>query len=60
MKCNPSITGKIPMTQKLSILGAAVAAALMLGAVGNASAHATSIGYANAGAGAVTVWLGTY
>ena len=48
------------MTQKLSILGAAVAAALMLGAVGNASAHATSIGYANAGAGAVTVWLGTY
>lgn len=48
------------MTKKLSILGAAVAAALMLGAVGNASAHATSIGYTNAGPGAVTIWLGTY
>lgn len=48
------------MSKKLSILGAAVAAALMLGAAGNASAHATSIGYTNAGAGAVTIWLGTY
>lgn len=48
------------MTKKLSILGAAVVAALSLGAAGQASAHAVSIGYANAGAGAVTVWLGTY
>lgn len=48
------------MTKRLSILGAAVAAALALGAAGNASAHATSIGYTNAGPGAVTVWLGTY
>lgn len=48
------------MTRKLSILGAAVVAALSLGAVGQASAHAISIGYENAGAGAVTVWLGTY
>ena len=48
------------MTKKLSILGAAVAAALMLGAAGNAAAHATSIGYENAGPGSVTVWLGTY
>lgn len=48
------------MTKKLSILGAAVAAALALGAVGNAAAHGVSIGYTNAGAGAVTVWLGTY
>lgn len=48
------------MTLKLSILGVAVAAALTLGAAGNAAAHATSIGYSNAGAGAVTVWLGTY
>lgn len=48
------------MTKKLSILGTAVAAALTFGAVGNASAHAVSIGYTNAGAGSVTVWLGTY
>ena len=48
------------MTKKLSILGAAVVAALALGSAGNASAHAVSIGYANAGVGAVTVWLGTY
>lgn len=48
------------MTRKLSILGAAVVAALSLGAVGQASAHAISIGYENAGAGSVTVWLGTY
>jgi hypothetical protein len=45
---------------KLSILGAAVAAALTLGAAGDAAAHATSIGYTNAGPGAVTIWLGTY
>ena len=48
------------MTKKLSILGIAVAAALALGVAKDAAAHATSIGYANAGPGAVTVWLGTY
>ena len=48
------------MKKKLSILGVAVAAALMLGAASSASAHSVSIGYTNAGAGAVTVWLGTY
>jgi PEP-CTERM motif len=36
------------------------AAAMALLAAGNASAHAVSIGYANAGPGSVTVWLGTY
>lgn len=46
------------MAKKLSLIGAAVV--LSLGAIGNASAHAISIGYANAGPGAVTVWLGTY
>lgn len=35
---------------------AAIAAVIGTGA----SAHATSIGYANAGAGSVAVWLGTY
>lgn len=48
------------MTLKLSILGAAVVGALALGSAGDASAHATSIGYTNAGPGSVTVWLGTY
>ena len=43
-----------------SVIAAAAVAVLSLGAAGNAAAHATSIGYANAGAGAVTVWLGTY
>ena len=39
------------------------AAALLVGALalpGAAFGHAISIGYANAGAGAVTIWLGTY
>ncbi len=52
------------MNHKLKFKGATVAtllgAALMLSASGNASAHAFSIGYANAGANAATVWLGTY
>jgi fibronectin-binding autotransporter adhesin len=38
---------------------AAVGAALAL-VVGAASAHTVSIGYANAGPGAVTFWFGTY
>jgi hypothetical protein len=37
-----------------------LATALALGAASNASAHAVSIGYENAGPGAVTIWLGTY
>ena len=48
------------MSRKFMLLSTALAAALSFGAIGNASAHAVSIGYANAGAGAVTVWLGTY
>lgn len=48
------------MKQLRSVIAAAAVAVLSLGAAGNAAAHATSIGYANAGAGAVTVWLGTY
>lgn len=48
------------MSRKFTLLGTALAAALSFGAIGNASAHAISIGYENAGAGAVTVWLGTY
>lgn len=48
------------MNTKLSILGAAVVAALALGAPSDAEAHATSIGYTNAGLGSVTIWLGTY
>ncbi len=40
---------------------AAVSSLALMGAVQNAQAHATSIGYANAGApGSVAVWLGTY
>lgn len=40
-----------------AILAGVFAAALATGA---ASAHAVSIGFSNAGSGAVTVWLGTY
>jgi fibronectin-binding autotransporter adhesin len=45
---------------KKSVLMVAVGAAIGLGAVDKASAHAHSIGYENAGPGAVTIWLGTY
>lgn len=48
------------MNMRPAILGAALAAALALGAADNASAHAISIGYENAGPGAVNIWLGTY
>ncbi|MEO8101856.1 MAG: PEP-CTERM sorting domain-containing protein [Betaproteobacteria bacterium] len=45
----------------LKKLVVATIAACSLGlAVGEASAHAVSIGYENAGANAVTIWLGTY
>ncbi|GAA0564032.1 PEP-CTERM sorting domain-containing protein [Rhizomicrobium electricum] len=47
------------MIKKSLIAGAALLAAIASG-TGPASAHAISIGFANAGAGAVTVWLGTY
>lgn len=43
-----------------TVLAALVGAAALLGATGNANAHAFSIGYENAGANAATVWLGTY
>ncbi len=45
---------------KKTTLAALIGAAAMLGATGNANAHAFSIGYENAGANAVTVWMGTY
>lgn len=45
---------------KKTTLAALIGAAAMLGAAGNANAHAFSIGYENAGANAVTVWMGTY
>jgi len=45
---------------KKTTLAALIGAAAMLGAAGNANAHAFSIGYENAGANAATVWLGTY
>ena len=45
---------------KKTTLAALIGAAALLGATGNANAHAFSIGYANAGANAATVWLGTY
>jgi hypothetical protein len=48
------------MTKKISLLGAALAATLTFGAIGGAAAHSVSIGYENAGHGAVTVWLGSY
>jgi PEP-CTERM motif len=42
------------------LVAALLAASALAGFSGNASAHAFSIGYANAGPNAVTVWLGTY
>ena len=48
------------MKKLQSFIAAAAVAVLAMGAAGKAAAHATSIGYENAGAGAVTVWLGTY
>ena len=48
------------MTMKRIVLGTAAAAALSFGLAGNASAHAISIGYENAGDGTVNIWLGTY
>jgi len=38
----------------------AVGVLMVFGAAGSASAHTISIGYENAGPGAVTIWLGTY
>ena len=43
-----------------TLFGAAVASLALFGAIQKASAHATSIGFENAGAGSVTVWMGTY
>lgn len=48
------------MKKLQSFIAAAAVAVLAMGAAGKAAAHATSIGYANAGPGAVTIWLGTY
>lgn len=48
------------MTKKLSALGAIAAAVALVCASGQVSAHGVSIGYTNAGPGAVTIWLGTY
>lgn len=45
---------------KISLKSVALAVACSIASVGAANAHATSIGYENAGAGAVNVWLGTY
>jgi len=45
---------------KLTAFSAAVAAALTFGVASNAIAHGVSIGYENAGAGSVNIWLGTY
>lgn len=46
---------------KLRFLAAAtLAGAALLTAAAPATAHTISIGYENAGAGSVTVWLGTY
>jgi hypothetical protein len=45
--------------KRQAILAAVAVAALGFG-VQKAHAHATSIGYTNAGPGSVTVWLGTY
>lgn len=44
---------------KKLLASAAIAATWALSAI-SANAHATSIGYANAGPGTVAVWLGTY
>lgn len=48
------------MKTKHTFAVTALAAALSFGAINNASAHAVSIGYENAGPGAVNIWLGTY
>ena len=49
------------MNLNLKKTSVAVMAAFSLGlASGEASAHATSIGYENSGAGSVNIWLGTY
>ena len=45
---------------KNKLAATATAAALIVGMPSLAFAHATSIGYANAGPGAVAIWLGTY
>ncbi|TMV14792.1 VPLPA-CTERM sorting domain-containing protein [Arenibacterium halophilum] len=45
---------------KLKLLKTAAVAAIAAVIGTGASAHATSIGYANSGPGAVAVWLGTY
>lgn len=45
--------------KKTAIVGA-IGAVALFGLAGKANAHAHSIGYANAGPGSVTVWLGTY
>jgi hypothetical protein len=47
------------MTKKI-FLAAAIAAVALVATPRVASAHAISIGYANAGPGSVTIWLGTY
>ena len=46
------------MKKIISIAAAATLA--LVGIASNVSAHSTSIGFENAGPGAVTVWLGTY
>lgn len=48
------------MTVKRFAAVAGVAALLVCGVATKASAHAFTIGFENAGPGAVTVWLGTY
>lgn len=52
------------MNMKLKLKSATttalLGAALLFSASGNANAHAFSIGYENAGANSVSVWLGTY
>jgi hypothetical protein len=45
---------------KSKFLAGASALLCVLGLASQAGAHATSIGYENAGPGAVTIWLGTY
>lgn len=42
------------------LLSLTLGVAVVLGLGSRAYGHATSIGYANAGAGSVTIWLGTY
>lgn len=43
-----------------ALIAVSATSALSFGVVGNASAHAVSIGYENAGVGSVNIWLGTY